>query len=134
MAQINAVRAEHGLSRLGLNVGLFEAASAHCSQMVADGYFGHRIDGGVSFGRRLESFYPPEHGYYAVGENLLWANGPLSSAAMVRHWMQSPEHRRNMLDPEWRQIGLATLTVPSAPGVYRGLAVTVVAVEFGVRG
>jgi uncharacterized protein YkwD len=52
---------------------------------------------------------------------------------MVAHWMSSPEHRRNLLDPAWRQIGLATLTVPSAPGVYAGRDVTVVTADFGVR-
>ena len=32
----------------------------------------------------------------------------MSPARMVALWMQSPEHRQNLLDPAWRQIGLAT--------------------------
>jgi uncharacterized protein YkwD len=47
--------------------------------------------------------------------------------------MLSPEHRRNLLNPDWRQIGLAALEVPSAPGLYVGLGVTIVTVDFGVR-
>ena len=117
VVQINEVRTEHGLSSLGFNPGLFDAASAHCSEMVAGGFFGHQTADGATFAQRLEAFYPRgRYGHYAVGENLLWGNGPLSSAGMVRHWMESPEHRRNLLDPEWRQIGLATLTVLSAFG------------------
>ena len=52
---------------------------------------------------------------------------------MVRAWMRSPPHRANLLDPDWTQIGVAALSVPSAPGIYSGRHVMVVTVDFGVR-
>jgi uncharacterized protein YkwD len=134
IAQINQVRVRHGLAPLTLSSALFDSASSHCSDMVAGGYFDHDSASGAGIGARLEAFYPPaNHSYYEVAENILWTTGTMSPAEMVAHWMKSPEHRRNLLDPAWRQIGLATLTVPSAPGVYAGRDVTVVTADFGVR-
>ena len=134
IAQINQVRVQHGLAPLKLSRALFDSANAHCSDMVAGGYFDHDSASGPGVSARLEAFYPPaNHSFYEVAENLLWTTGTMSPAAMVARWMKSPEHRRNLLDPAWRQIGLATLTVPSAPGVYAGRHVTVVTADFGVR-
>jgi uncharacterized protein YkwD len=102
--------------------------------MVAGGYFAHASVSEGSMSTRLASFYPAAgRGLYQIGENLLWTSGTMSGAAMVTNWMNSPEHRANLLDPAWRQIGLAALTVSSAPGVYAGRSVTVVTVDFGVR-
>ena len=132
--QINRVRVAHGLVPLKLNRALFESASAHCSDMVASGYFSHSTASGIGIGPRIEAFYRPGgHTLYAVGENILWANGSISSAGTVANWMRSPEHRRNLLDPAWRQIGLAALSAHSAPGVFGGHDVTVVTADFGVR-
>jgi uncharacterized protein YkwD len=48
-------------------------------------------------------------------------------------WMESPEHRKNMLDPAWRDIGISVLHVTAAPGFYKGLEVTLVTADFGFR-
>jgi uncharacterized protein YkwD len=133
-AQINQLRVSYGLRPLKFSWALFDFADTHCEQMLADGYFGHRSLTGASFASRIETFYPVgEASYYAAGENLLWSSGSISSAQMIQRWMQSPPHRRNLLNPTWRQMGLAMVTSPSAPGVYDGLDVTVVAADFGVR-
>jgi uncharacterized protein YkwD len=47
--------------------------------------------------------------------------------------MQSPGHRQNILTPQWREIGLAAVTVHGAPGVYGGMDVVIVTTDFGVR-
>ena len=36
-------------------------------------------------------------------------------------WMNSPPHRENLLEKNWRQIGLSVKQFDSAPGVYHGL-------------
>ena len=133
--QINALRVAHGLSPLVISRGLFDSASLHCEDMIAGGYFAHSSPDGLSFASRLEQYYPPAQrfSYYAVGENLFWTETDASSAQIIAAWMKSPPHRRNLLKPGWRQIGLAALTVPAAPGIYDGLGVTVVTVDFGVR-
>jgi hypothetical protein len=38
-----------------------------------------------------------------------------------------------MLDPQWREIGVSAVHSLRAPGVYHGLAVTIVTTDFGVR-
>ncbi len=134
VAQINELRVSLGLRPLSLSPGLFGSASLHCEQMVDGGYFGHEAPNGSSFAERLYAFYPQQHyADYAGGENLLWSAGPMSGAAMVAAWMQSAPHRANLLNPRWRQVAVAALSVPSAPGVYAGHAVTVVTADFGVR-
>jgi uncharacterized protein YkwD len=134
ISQINDLRVADGLHPLVFSPALFEAAGVHCQQMLDGGYFGHQTPSGGSFSIRLETYYPPrETGSYVVGENLFRAHNGATSSEIVRHWMESPEHRANLLDPAWRQIGLATMTVTSAPGVYGGSGATVVTVDFGAR-
>jgi len=133
-SEINELRIAHGLRPLAFNSGLFESADTHCRQMLAGGYFGHQSSTGAPFASRIKSFYPMgDATYYAAGENLLWNAGALSSAELIERWMHSPEHRRNLLNPAWREIGVATLSSESSPGIYDGLDVTVVTVDFGVR-
>jgi uncharacterized protein YkwD len=132
--QINAIRAEMGLDQLSANAALSAAATEHNEQMAIDGYFGHQRTGGQTFAQRIESYYPDAGAsIYAFGENLLWAKPPLRTAAIVARWMRSPEHRANLLDPTWRQLGVSVITVPSAPGVFDHRGVTLVTVDFGVR-
>jgi len=131
---INALRVSNGLAPLTVSNGLFRSAMLHDEQMVEGGYFNHLGPDGSSFWARAAASYPVggSH-FYSVGENLLWTLAPMSSDAMVARWMQSPEHRFNMLNPAWREIAVAALSVDSAPGVYDGASVTVVTVDFGVR-
>ena len=132
--QINSLRVSYGLRPLKFSPALFESADTHCVQMLTGGYFGHQSPAGGSFASRIESFYAVGRvSYYAVGENLFWNAGPISSAQLIAGWMKSPEHRSNLLDPTWRQLGLASVSAPSAPGIFNNVAVTVVTADFGVR-
>jgi uncharacterized protein YkwD len=134
LAQINVVRAQHGLVPLAFSPALLASASAHDRQMVTGGYFGHEDPDGTGFASRIEHFYAQGRFlYYAIGENLYWTQGPVSGPALVARWMQSPEHRANLLNPNWRQVGVAVLNVTTAPGVFNDVPVTVVTVDFGVR-
>jgi uncharacterized protein YkwD len=47
--------------------------------------------------------------------------------------MNSPEHRANILTPRWREIGISAVHVASAPGTFKGLEVTIITTDFGVR-
>lgn len=133
-ADINAFRAAHHLAPLRLSSSLTAAARSHTREMEADGYFAHNSFDGTLFWKRIQSFYPSGHfGYWSVGENLLWSSPDVDAQKALTMWEGSPEHRKNMLDPNWREIGVSALHVPQAPGVYRGLAVTIVTTDFGVR-
>jgi uncharacterized protein YkwD len=102
--------------------------------MIANGYFAHDSANGVPFWQRIQDYYSSNaFGYWSVGENLFWSTGPVDASAGLKAWMASPEHRANILDPAWRQIGIAAVSSFHAPGAYDGLGVTVITTDFGVR-
>jgi uncharacterized protein YkwD len=68
-----------------------------------------------------------------VGENLLWSSPDVSPSEAMRLWMNSPEHRKNVLTARWKEIGVSAVHVTSAPGVFKGMDVTIVTTDFGVR-
>ncbi len=134
LTDINAFRAAHHLSTLRLSASLTAAARSHSQQMETDGYFAHNSFDGTAFWKRIQVFYPSSHfGYWSVGENLLWSSPAVDAQKALTMWEASPEHLKNMLDPNWREIGVSAVHTPRAPGVYQGLAVTIVTTDFGVR-
>ena len=48
-------------------------------------------------------------------------------------WLNSPEHKANLLTARWREIGVSAVHVTAAPGAFHGLDVTIVTTDFGVR-
>jgi uncharacterized protein YkwD len=68
-----------------------------------------------------------------VAENLIWSSPVLSADDAIKLWMDSPPHRKNLLTPGWREVGLGAVRALGAPGVYRGLDVTILTADFGVR-
>lgn len=132
LADVNAVRARHHLAGLRLSGPLTFAARAHSQQMAQDGYFAHDSADGSPFWRRIQGFYPAS-GFWSVGENLVWSSARVDAAGVLRRWLASPEHRRNLLSPLWREIGVSAVHAVGAPGVYRGLDVVIVTTDFGVR-
>jgi uncharacterized protein YkwD len=134
LQEINATRRAHGLAPVRLSAGLSAAAAVHTREMLAGGYFGHQSADGSPFWERVKRFYRPA-GFrsWSVGENLVWATPDMTAQDALDWWMQSPEHRANLLDRGWREIGLAAARSPDAAGVYGHLPVTVVTADFGVR-
>jgi uncharacterized protein YkwD len=134
LGQINRVRAQRGLRPFRLSSGLTAAANQHSSSMAAKGYFSHSSANGTSFWKRIAVFYG-YRGYsnWSVGENLLWSSPDVGAPAALRMWMTSAEHRANLLNREWREIGLAAVHAATAPGIYGGDEVTVVTADFGLR-
>ena len=134
LAQLNEIRVAHGLVPLELDAGLTAAASAHSQEMGTDGYFEHTSADGQAFWKRIGHWYAMSgYSYWSVGENLLWSSPEVDPAGALKLWMNSPEHRANILAARWRQIGVSALHVASAPGVYHGLEVTIITTDFGVR-
>ena len=134
LVDLNRIRRAHGLKPLTLSPSLSRAAMAHSKEMVVKGYFAHNSADGQPFWKRIETFYPQgRFGYWSVGENLYWTSGSTTAAAGMKAWMASPPHRENILDPAWRQIGIATVSASDAPGTYDGMRVTLITTDFGVR-
>lgn len=134
LAELNGIRRRHGLISLRLSQPLTTAADVHTRAMGTHGFFAHDSRDGTEFWQRVKRFYGPS-GYdsWSVGENLLWASRGLSAATAVKLWMESPGHRKNILTPRWREIGLSALTVDSAPGVFGGRDVVIITSDFGAR-
>src|SRR4051794_18093487 len=134
LVDINAFRVQHGLARLRLNTRLTAAARAHSSQMAEDGYFAHESADGSPFWRRVQSFYASSPWrFLAGGETLLWSPPTIDARGALKLWIASPEHKKNLMNPRWREIGVSAFHAAAAPGTYKGMDVTIVTTDFGVR-
>jgi uncharacterized protein YkwD len=134
VAQVNSFRAAHGLTTLRVSPFLGAAARAHSTQMARLGYFSHNSANGSAFSSRIATYYTAR-GYrnWTVGENLLWASPDVGAARALKLWLGSPPHRANLLNPRWREIGLASVHANRAPGVYGNAPTTIVTADFGAR-
>jgi uncharacterized protein YkwD len=131
---LNQERVRRGLAPLRTNRRLSVAARGHSLSMAEHGYFAHESYGGAAFWVRIKAAYPALPGRsWAAGENLAWASPELTAAETVDMWLNSPQHRQNMLAPRWREIGIGGVRAVAAPGVYEGLDATIVTADFGVR-
>jgi uncharacterized protein YkwD len=79
--------------------------------------------------RIAASGYKPSAGCWSAGENLFSSGGSATPRQMVRAWMNSAAHRRNILRGRWHDFGLGVVT--TSPNGERG-GLTVVAL-FGTR-
>lgn len=103
-ALINAEREKAELPPLELSPELAMSASRHSADMAANNYFGHTNLNGVNFADRI---LKTGFTFSAAGENLYAGNGPYNSPEnAVTSWMNSPEHRANILSPDFTYIGL----------------------------
>ena len=134
LSQLNAIRVKHSLQPLTRNARLGSAAAQHSREMGAAGYFEHESRDGTAFWKRIARWYGSAgYGYWSVGENLLWSSPNVDASGALELWMHSPEHRANILNPRWREIGISAEHFAAAPGTYKGLAVTIITTDFGVR-
>jgi uncharacterized protein YkwD len=134
LAAVNRFRVAHGLVALRESTALDRSARQHSLEMGRAGYFGHSSADGTVFWRRIRHYYGAGgYKYWSVGENLLWSSPSVSSAAAMTLWIASPEHLRNLLTAQWRQIGVSAVSVAHAPGTFDGRRVTIITTDFGVR-
>ena len=134
LQQLNQTREAHRLAPVTLSRNLTAAARQHSDDMLAKGYFAHNSSNGEQFWQRIEAFYPePRSGYWSVGENLYWTPGLATAPGSMKAWMASPPHRANILNPAWREIGIATVSSADATGVFGNIGATVITTDFGAR-
>jgi uncharacterized protein YkwD len=134
LSAINDLRRTNGLTELRLSQALSLTALGHSRSMAQHGFFSHSSANGSPFWARIKPKYGPLPGsFWSVGENLVWASPDISADQAIQLWLNSPPHRKNLLTPAWREIGLGAVHALGAPGVYKGLDVTIVTADFGVR-
>lgn len=117
----NKQREKQGLSDLTENEALDKAAAAKAQNMFAENYWAHYAPSGKTpWDFILASGY---HFTYA-GENL--AKNFYKSDDVVTAWMNSPAHKENLLNPNYKDIGIAVVD-----GMLNGQKTTLVVQEFG---
>jgi uncharacterized protein YkwD len=132
--ELNQIRVQHGLVPLTLDSQLSAAAEGHSAEMLQDGYFAHNSFDGKAFWTRLTAYTNGStNGGWSVGENLLWSAPGVDASQALKLWMASPEHRANILNAKWRQIGVSALHAGDAPGTFGNQPVTIITTDFGVR-
>ena len=127
----NAERRAHGLQKLRVDPRLSKAARRHSRDMVRRGYFAHTGPSGDTFVQRIRAAgYLSSAARWLVGENLGWGSGAgASPGGIVNAWMASPEHRRILLRPDYRELGVGV--VLEGPHPQAGPQATFTA-DFGV--
>ena len=97
---VNAERRKAGVAELKMDPGLMTAANKR-SKEISESFSHSRPDGRECFSVLNEVSLPI---YYAAGENI--AYGYPSPEAVMNGWMNSPGHRGNILDPDFKYIGV----------------------------
>lgn len=107
----NIERQAQGLQPLRLTTKLSNSALAKVEDMFNLQYFEHLSPKGVSAADLVRA---EAYDFQSVGENL--ALGDFGTdKKLVDAWMNSPSHRKNILNPKFTEIGLAV-----AKGTYKG--------------
>ena len=97
----NQARAANGCAPVHLEWHLASSAQQHSDDMSEHDYFSHTSLDGRTFDRRIhESGYSGEE----LGENI--ASGFGSANEVETAWMDSPAHRRNILDCSFQNVGI----------------------------
>jgi len=97
--RINALRRAHKVPELTPDALLEGVAQGYSDRMAKEGFFAHVAPDGSTLKKRL----PATARYVRAGENLGMAAGPLAAHFGIEH---SPGHRRNILDPGFRFMGV----------------------------
>lgn len=102
--RINAIRQQQGLSELRQHAELAQVARSYSRRMAEQQFFAHQSPQGDTMVERVRS---AGIRYFMLGENLFTStNIPQPVPAAVTGWMNSPGHRANILQSEYRETGV----------------------------
>lgn len=103
VGMLNAYRQQNGINTpLQVSIALTNAAKWHSSDMAQFGYFDHFDHFGRDPFTRMAAF---GYGYQTfMAENI--AAGNSTAAASFDQWRNSPPHNANMLDSDYRAMGI----------------------------
>ncbi len=116
LKRVNEVRRREGVPPLASSALLNRVSQEHAEDMLMRSYFGHKTPEGLGPSERARA-----EGYRAgIGENIVEQR--FSTEEALQAWLGSPGHRRNILDPGSREMGLGLAVgagYDAAPGGYR---------------
>jgi uncharacterized protein YkwD len=103
---INHARRAAGVTPLLRPSGqLAKAARRKAADILGCRDFSHTACGHAMAARMRGAGYAK--GCFRVGENIAWGSGSQGTVrAIMRGWLNSPPHRRNLLSPRFRQQGV----------------------------
>jgi hypothetical protein len=119
----NAERTKAGLSLFKINVKLSASAGFKVKDMFYSQYFAHESPSGITIGDLAASV---GYEFIAIGENLALGNFE-NDEDLVNAWMNSPGHRENILNPKYKEIGVAV-----AKGTFEGKTTWMAVQHFGL--
>ncbi|AHY47629.1 Uncharacterized protein with SCP/PR1 domains [Rubrobacter radiotolerans] len=120
----NNARANNGLPKLCVHPALRKAARAHSADMLNRDYFSHTTKGsGQNAGQRIKA---AGYNWRTYGENIGY--NTTTPRDMHRSWMNSSGHRSNILNRNFREVGIGAVA-----GNYKGNQVVMYTVDFGTR-
>lgn len=99
----NSERGGSGRARLRTNAQLMHAAQLHAEQMARAGQQAHVLPN-AAYPHAEDRLAAAGYRWQAYGENL--ALGQPSPAVAVRDWMRSRGHRRNIVSPDFTELGV----------------------------
>ncbi|MGW5615196.1 CAP domain-containing protein [Streptomyces sp. NPDC003877] len=100
LALVNEERAKVGCSPVAANSALSDLAQSYSEDMAARGFFDHTDPDGRTPWDRAEKAGIANLG----GENI--ARGQADAAAVMDAWMNSPGHRANILNCDFKTLGV----------------------------
>ena len=103
---LNLARIEAGVDPLAFSPALALVAEGHAAEMYTHGYFSHVSPATGTVGDRLAAVGIP---FSVAGENLALA---ATVGDVHDGLMDSEGHRRNMLHPDYRRVGVAVVSGP----------------------
>jgi len=101
LALVNQERAKAGAQPLQMDSELQKVAQLKSEDMIQNNYFDHTSP---VYGTPFEMMDQFGISYSAAGENI--AAGQRSAQEVMTAWMNSPGHRRNILEPAYTHIGI----------------------------
>ncbi|PIY80003.1 MAG: hypothetical protein COY80_05235 [Candidatus Pacebacteria bacterium CG_4_10_14_0_8_um_filter_42_14] len=121
VAETNKTRASLGLEPLTINPSLSAAALAKGQHMLTNQYWSHVAPDGTEPWSFIKN---SGYSYTVAGENL--ARDFQATPEMISAWMSSPTHKANIVNPEYKDIGVAVIN-----GQLLGSETTLVVQMFG---
>lgn len=113
VAAVNELRMENGLPAYTLEPSLSDIARAHSCDLAAHGTISHTSSDGRTLAERLGA---DAARWNWPSESI--AAGTADPAAVIALWLDEPPdgwHRRNLLDPEQRVVGVGFCANPDDP-------------------
>ncbi|MEW4211784.1 CAP domain-containing protein [Priestia megaterium] len=98
---VNQEREKQGLTPLTLNKKLSDVARTKSKDMMDKGYFDHNSP---TYGSPFDMMKQFGIEYTTAGENI--AKGQQSPEDVMNAWMNSDGHRKNILNPDFTEIGV----------------------------